>query len=290
MTITKSKTHEETIDAEALELLKLYLDKESSKLEKQKWDEFCCSGRWTKVFIGKQGSSFLAKRTIGAACAKVFSQVSPENEPPIVTAAKVHNVRESAKKLHSHIREPLPYPPQSMTAGFNNGLRSLIKWRHSDCITLTSQRGKIWRRWCAHELAREMLWGFHEAPDKLIAELLSLLWGPVDDAWVRKILCVATRENLRLEIKQHLAYQTADHISSVIAEGIINSVKQVCTEEAKEQAEKLLEQAKRLLSGKPRFEDDTEAELAAMEALGCISDEFRAQAIIAEIRRLDTDC
>ncbi len=30
MTITKSKTHEESIDAEALELLKLYLDKDSN--------------------------------------------------------------------------------------------------------------------------------------------------------------------------------------------------------------------------------------------------------------------
>lgn len=289
MNTTKSKIKDELVDADTLSLLTAYLDKNSNKSEKHKWDELCCSGRWTKVFIEKQSSGFLAKRTIGAACAKVFSQVTPAQEPPIVIAGKVNSVRESAKKLQGHIQDPLPYPPQSMTNGFKNGLNSLITWRHSDCITITSQRGKIWRRWCAHELAREMLRGFNAAPDKLISELLSLLWGPVDDAWVRSILCAATRENLGIEIRQELAYQTADRIASNLTEGIINSLKPVHTEEAKEQAEILMEQVKRLLSGKSRFDDDASAEKAAIEAIGCMSDHNRAMSIIAEIQRMDAD-
>ncbi len=125
--ITKSKNKVETVDVNTIELLTVYLDKNSNKSEKKKWDDFCCSGRWTTSFIEKQGSSFLAKRTIGAACAKVFSLVSTETEPPIVTAGKVNSVRESAKKLHGHIREPLPYPVQSMTTSFRTGLNSLIE-------------------------------------------------------------------------------------------------------------------------------------------------------------------
>jgi hypothetical protein len=289
MDIAKSKNKNETVDENTIALLSVYLDKNLSKSEKKKWDDFCCSGRWTTSFIGKQDSSFLARRTIGAACAKVFSMVSTTKEPPIVTAGKVNSVRESAKKLHVHIQEPLPYPVQSMTTGFKTGLNSLLEWRHSDCISLTSQRGKIWRRWCAHELAREMIRGFDAAPDKLISELLSLLWGPVDDAWVRSILCAATRENLRIEIRQELAYQTADRIASNLADGIINSMKHVCTEEAKEHAEILMEQAKRLLSGKSRFDDDASAVEAAIEAIGCMSDQICAQTIIAEIKRMADD-
>jgi len=289
MNSTKSKIKDETVDADTIALLTEYLDKNSSKSENHKWDELCCSGIWTKVFIKKQCGGLLAKRTIGAACAKVFSLVTPVQEPPIVTAGKVNGVRESAKKLHGLIQDALPYPQQSMTTGFKNGLNSLVAWRHSDCKTITSQRGKLWRRWCAHELAREMLRGFNEAPDKLISELLSLLWGPVDDAWVRSILCAATRENLRIEIRQQLGYETADRFASNIADGIINSVKQVCTEEAKEHAEILMEQVKRLLSGKPRFDDDANAEEAAIEAIGCMSDQNRAQSIISEIKRKDAD-
>ncbi len=50
-----------------------------------------------------------------------------------------------------------------------------------------------------------------------------------------------------------------------------------------------MEQAKRLLSGKPRFDDDASAEKSAIEAIGCMSDQFRAQTIIAEIKRGDAD-
>jgi hypothetical protein len=285
MNTTKSRIENESIDKETIDLLKLYLDKNSSKLEKQKWDELCCSGKWTTAFIGNQQSSFLAKRTISSACARVFSQISEGKEPPIVTAKKVNDVRESAINLNGHIQDRLPYPTQSSTIGFRNGLDSLMKWRHSDCISITSSRGKLWRRWCTLELAREMLRGFHKAPDKLISELLSLIWGPVDEAWVRKILCSATRESLLLEIRHQLAYETADLVASNIAEGIINSTKHVCTEEAKEHAEILMEQARRLLSGKPRFDDDASAEAAAIEAIGCMSDQIRALTIIAEIKQ-----
>ena len=285
---TKSKIKDESVDANTIALLMVYLDKNSNKSEKKKWDDLCCSGRWTRAFIEKQGSSFFAKRTIGSACAKVFSLVSTEIEPPIATALKVRNVSEVAKKLHEHIQEPLPYPAQSMTTSFKTGLNSLIGWRHSDCISLTSERGKIWRRWSAYELARELLKGFNKAPDKVIAELLSLLWEePVDDAWVRSILRAETLENLRIEIGNQLAYETADLIASIHKDGIINSMKQVCTEKDRKSAEILMEQARRLISGKSRFEDDASAEKAAIEAISCISDQNRAQSIIAEIKQKD---
>jgi hypothetical protein len=89
---TKSKIKDESVDADTITLLMVYLDKNSNKSEKKKWDDFCCSGRWTRSFIEKQDSSFLARRTIGAACAKVFSLVSTDTEPPIVTAGKVNSV------------------------------------------------------------------------------------------------------------------------------------------------------------------------------------------------------
>jgi hypothetical protein len=66
-------------------------------------------------------------------------------------------------------------------------------------------------------------------------------------------------------------------------------MKRVCSPEAKESAEILMDQVNRLLSGKPRFDNDASAEQAAIDAIGCMSDLSRAQATIAEIKRMDAD-
>lgn len=275
MTVT---VEEFALDLEASSALRRYLDA-SSAGDKSAWIDLCCRGRRAKKLLEQSpwsGNPLSARMVIASACARIYDRVGQEEAPPILTQDAVTKARKLACRLSLVLdaTESAPVPVNS--PAFRAGLLSLKEWRFSESVAVTSQHVGGWRRWAAHELAREMLRAFDQSPDSLLTEFLGIGWRGISDSWVRGELTQAKMAQLRLQIFQERAQEIMLEQAQQEALRWINRTKQTCSSEAREQADNLLVQVQRLLSGQLRFEDDLQAVAVALDALSHISDDCAA--------------
>lgn len=264
------------LDLEASTALGRYLDAGSSAGDKLAWVDLCCSGRCAKKLLKQKPwleNPMPARMVIASACARIYDRVGQEDSPPILTRDMVTTVREAACRLDVALDSTESAPVPAKNPIFRAGLLSLKEWRFSESVAVTSKHVGGWRRWAAHELAREMLRAFDQSPDSLLTEFLAIGWSGISDSWVRGELTKAKMEQLYLQISQERAQEVMLEQAQQEALRWINRTKQTCSSEAKEQADILLAQAQRLLSGQLRFEDDLQAVAAAFDALSHISDD-----------------
>ncbi len=276
---------------EGVEALHRFLADQSADVQLD-WVEFCCSGRWVRSLLQKEPWSrnpIFAQMVIASACARIFHRVLQGGEPPLLTRDTVARAVEAARVLSREMKgvEALPIP--ALSPLFIRGLSAVSEWRYSDSVAVTSRHLGGWRRWAAHELARALLRAFNVAPSNLLTELLALAWPGTHDSWIRGVLTQARIECLRLEVAQEKEQERQLEQALLEAIRLINRSRPRVMVEALEQADRLSAQAGRLRGGQSRFENNSQALAAALDALSQVSDVDAAESLKAALIQVAAD-
>lgn len=271
---TESEKLSLNLQAEAA--LRCYAVTGASYQDKAAWVDICCHGPWVRKLLKGEFaavSQLPARMTIAASCARVFGRVLQGGEAPILTAEMAVGLRDAACTLRQGIAGSPYIPAAASGRAFAQGLDALCAFTRTDAPIPTSKHAGPWRRWATFEFARDLLRAFDRAPSPLIAELLGILWGGVDESWVRKRLPEDIISQLRIGLVEESRLRIAEDITALKTQGIMNAITRTCSAEKRLQAEVSLARAQRLLAGDTPYDSDQEAVNAALQALNYVSDE-----------------